>query len=558
MDGSGNADPAVQSDVGRCHYPGCRRPSRPDSATGRPSLYCEQSDPEGGPVHNRANAWRQRRAEKSISPGRQEATTAPASRGRASFEEQVARLPDKFAELSALLDQLAADARAASIVADAGPKVGDAHRETFGKVTEADRRAATERTRPPTEERSATGLRQHKKADAAAAEVVHQTERWFVHRGMATMIEDYRFTEHVLPRMLPSLALMASLASLAWLVPLEGPGSGRWALLAVVVVVIIAARVMAGLAGRHLPRFSRIATVVLLSAYAVMPVAVPVIQLAVTGHMTPPGGHAIGAVGFVIFFAVVFVATLLGTTYSVGALLVRAIRRTVFDMRNSVRRLLGWALPLLLIANVFLFFTGELWQAMNRLSWLRLSLVVAVFVAITILAAANRLREETSRVEQELNPRRLSVAAAGTPVAEISTEELARKGQLQATPLNGHQQRNLLVMLATRQLAQAAVVGVALLVFFIVMGLIVVTPETASQWIGSQPAPSVIPGVPVALLRNAALFAAFGSMLFAVTSMSDDEYRRQFFAPIIDEIESTLAVRTIYLAVKNRPDLVGH
>ena len=90
------------------------------------------------------------------------------------------------------------------------------------------------------------------------------------------------------------------------------------------------------------------------------------------------------------------------------------------------------------------------------------------------------------------------------------------------------------------------------------MGLIVVTPETASQWVGSQPAPSVIPGVPVALLRNAALFAAFGSMLFAVTSMSDDEYRRQFFAPIIDEIESTLAVRTIYLAVKNRPDLVGH
>jgi hypothetical protein len=35
--------------------------------------------------------------------------------------------------------------------------------------------------------------------------------------------------------------------------------------------------------------------------------------------------------------------------------------------------------------------------------------------------------------------------------------------------------------------------------------------------------------------------------------MSDDEYRRQFFAPIIDEIESTLAVRTIYLAVKNPP-----
>ena len=480
----------------------------------------------------------------------QEAAPAPVSREPASFE-----------------------VRTVETVEDTGPNVRNAHREPLASTAEADYRAATERTPPPgkddfvgdlaterrpAEEQSATAPREREKADTAAAEVVHRTERWFIRRGMATMIEHYSFTEHVLPRMLPSLALMASLASLVWLVPLEGPGSGRWALLAVIVVVIITARAMARLVGRHLPHFSRIATVVLLSAYAAMPIAVPLVQLAVTGAMTPPGGHAIGAVGFGIFFVVVFVATLLGTTYSLGALLGRAIRHTIFDMRNSLRRLLGWALPLLLIANVFLFFTGELWQAMNRLSWLRLSLVVGVFLAITILAAANRLREEISRVEQELNPRQLVLAAAGTPVAEVSTEELVRHGQLHATSLNGHQQRNLLVMLATRQLAQAAVVGAALLVFFIVMGLIVVTPETAALWIGSKPVPSVIPGVPVALLRNAALFAAFGSMLFAVTSMSDDEYRHQFFAPIIAEIESTLAVRTIYLAIRHRPDLVNH
>ena len=296
-----------------------------------------------------------------------------------------------------------------------------------------------------------------------------------------------------------------------------------------VVVVIITARVMAGLIGRHMPHFSRIATVVLLSAYAAMPIAVPLIQLAVTGTITPPGGHAVGAVGFVIFFVVVFVATFLGTTYSLGALLERAIRRTVFDMRNSVRRLLGWALPLLLIANVFLFFTGELWQAMNRLSWARLSLVVGVFAGITILAAANRLREEISRVEQELSPRRLAAAAANTPVAGTATEELARHGQLHATPLNGHQQRNLLMMLATRQLAQAAVVGVALFVFFIVLGLIVVTPETAALWIGSKPVPSVIPGVPVALPRNAALFAAFSSHALR----GDIHERRRVSTPIL-------------------------
>jgi hypothetical protein len=79
----------------------------------------------------------------------------------------------------------------------------------------------------------------------------------------------------------------------------------------------------------------------------------------------------------------------------------------------------------------------------------------------------------------------------------------------------------------------------------------VVTPPIAEQWIGAAPVPSVLfPAVPVALLRNATLFAAFGSMYFAVTSMSDADHRRQFFAPIIDEVERTLAVRTVYLAVR--------
>jgi hypothetical protein len=41
------------------------------------------------------------------------------------------------------------------------------------------------------------------------------------------------------------------------------------------------------------------------------------------------------------------------------------------------------------------------------------------------------------------------------------------------------------------------------------------------------------PGVPVALLHTATVLAGFGSRYFAVTSMSDADRRRQFFAPII-------------------------
>lgn len=385
----------------------------------------------------------------------------------------------------------------------------------------------------------------------ATRTVVRRTERWFVRRGTPTMIEGYAFGTHVLPRMLPALAVVA-VASLAWLLPLRAAGRSRWLLLAGIVAAVLLVRFLIGRFVRRLPRFPRGATVPILGAYAVMPLAVPLLQLAVDGGITPPGGNVVGFLGFVIFFAGAFVATWLATTYGLGALLRRAIGHAFVDLSNSVR-LFGRALPALLFVTTFLFFTGELWQAMNRLDWWRLGLVVGLFAAVTILAAAARLRDEIGRVEQDLSAPRLTTACERTPLADLPVDDIAPGGSVEAVPLNGRQARNLLLMLATRQLVQAAVVGLALFVVFFVLGLLVVTPETAEQWIGEEPARSVLlPGVPVALLRNATLLAGFGSMYFAVTSMSDAEHRRQFFAPVIDEVERTLAVRAVYLAVRDR------
>ncbi|MGW0846616.1 hypothetical protein ACWD26_42140 [Streptomyces sp. NPDC002787] len=379
--------------------------------------------------------------------------------------------------------------------------------------------------------------------------VIRRTEGWLVRRGAPTMIEGYGFVAHVLPRMLPSLAFVA-LASLAWLVPLRSAGSHGWILLGGVAVMTLAAWGTSTVLVRRLPRFSRRAAIAFLAAYATMPVAVPLLQLAVDGAVTPPGGSAVGLLGFVIFFAAVFVATLLATTYGLGTLLRRAVRHSVFDLRNSVH-LLGRALPALLFVTLFLFFTGELWQAMNRLAWWRVVLVVVLFAAITVLAAAARLRDEIGRVEQDLSRPTLAAACRGTPLAGVRVEQLAPEGQLPAMPLTPRQERNLLLMLASRQLVQAAVVGLTLFTFFLALGVLVVTPETAEQWIGEKPEMSAFsPVIPVAMLRNATLLAAFGSMYFAVTSMTDADHRQQFFAPIIDEIERVLAVHAVYLAVR--------
>jgi hypothetical protein len=383
---------------------------------------------------------------------------------------------------------------------------------------------------------------------AAAPDVLRRTERWFVREGTPTMIEGYGFARNVLPRMLPTLCFV-TLASLVWLVPLKGVGSGRWVLLGTVAVVTLASWATIRLFVRRLPRVSPKAMVGALSAYAAMPIAVPLLQVAVDDTVTPPGGKGAGFLGFVVFFAAVFVTTATATAYGVGALMRRAIRHAAHDLRNSVH-LMGRALPPMLFVTLFIFFTGELWQAMNRLSWLRLALIVVLFVGVTVLAAAARLRDEIGRVEQDLSPPLLSRACQGTPLASVDIVGLTPRAALDPVSLDKRQVRNLLLLFALRQLVQAAVFGLGLFLFFLVLGLIVVTPETAEQWIGSPPAYSVLlPDAPLALLRNATLIAAFGSMYFAITSMTDADHRREFFAPIIDEVERILAVHAVYLAL---------
>lgn len=134
--------PPAKPGVTECSYPGCRRPTRPDPATGRPSKYCEQADPDGV-VHNRATAFKARRAEaQGESAVAQQDTSAPLSMARATLEQHLAALPNRITELRQHLDDVLVGVRAAGDVEAAGAEVEDAHREALAKVVEAERKAA--------------------------------------------------------------------------------------------------------------------------------------------------------------------------------------------------------------------------------------------------------------------------------------------------------------------------------------------------------------------------------------------------------------------------------
>ncbi|HTF11497.1 MAG TPA: hypothetical protein VK659_25315 [Asanoa sp.] len=376
----------------------------------------------------------------------------------------------------------------------------------------------------------------------ASRALVRQTERWFVRRGVPQMIARYDFRRHVLPRMAPYLALVA-FVDIAWFGSLAAGATGRTHELIGLAAVVAGLAAWPALAAwsRRMPRFSLVTAWVLLAGYAVLLAAVPLAALKV--------GWSVGGVAYYLLAAVAATAGgYLAVTYGLLPLLRSAVRHAIDDMRNSLR-LQGRALPMLLFVTLFFFFTGELWQAMHRLGWNRVGWVLLLFAAVTILASAGRLRDEIGRVERDLRPERLSHACKRTPLSMVDMADVAPEGPLAPVRLTNGQVTNLLVILATRQLVQAAVVGLGLFGFFVLLGLLVVTEPTAAQWIGEQPV--MLGPVPLALLKNATMIAGFGSMYFAVNSMIVGEQRHQFFAPILDEVERILAVHAVYLTVRD-------
>jgi hypothetical protein len=360
--------------------------------------------------------------------------------------------------------------------------------------------------------------------------------------------------------MLPFLAAVVVVSLGLVLFARIGPGVGFIVGVVVLLVGLIGLPGLLARWGQRMPRLSGRSVTIVLSAYAATPLLIPLLLLGAYGQadralvIGRPGAstaRVIVITGLVLIatFAAIFAAAWFVTAYGIIPLATRAIGHATRDMRRGLQ-LQGRAMPTLLFVTFFLFFTGELWQLMNHLAWDRLVLVLLLFAAVTVLATGARLRGEIDRVEQDLSPSRLSAASAGTPLAADIPASVATP-----PPLTARQETNVLLVLATRQLIQAAVVGLGLFAFFVVLGLIIVDQETASTWIGGEPQRSAwIPFMPVALFRAAALLAGFGSMYFAITTMTQAEYRREFFEPVIGDVERALAVRAVYLARRSAPD----
>jgi hypothetical protein len=93
--------------------------------------------------------------------------------------------------------------------------------------------------------------------------------------------------------------------------------------------------------------------------------------------------------------------------------------------------------------------------------------------------------------------------------------------------------------------------------FFVVFGVLTITPGIVETWIGDRGDVLVdweLWGTPVViteqLLKLSTFLAAFSGLYFSVTLVTDATYREEFFDEVLVELRQTLAVRAVYLQLR--------
>jgi hypothetical protein len=247
------------------------------------------------------------------------------------------------------------------------------------------------------------------------------------------------------------------------------------------------------------------------------------------------------------------------TTLRARPIGVWAVSRTLHSLRLLVP-LVTRALPLLLLFVTFLFINAEVWQLAATLDGAVLWLTVMMFGLLAIAFLLVRLPEELDRTDHRLDAAALQSACHGTPLEGRARTWLSDSGEETLeldVEIRRYEKANLVLVLVVAQSVQVLLLAVSVFAFFLVFGGLVMTAETQQSWTGVAALEDLnqLPGLPnitFELFQVSVFLAAFSGLYFAVSAVSDEAYRDQFFTTVKRELDRAVAVRTVYLGLRDR------
>jgi hypothetical protein len=420
----------------------------------------------------------------------------------------------------------------------------------------------------------------NRRSDRAVEADVHErlgdVEHWFIKRGLPHFIEDYRATDDVFTRALPLLVLLLmgqlgvelTKKSVNWQHRLIGAGAG----LAFVIVLFLVANLI------RQPR-----------QWYKWPKRVGVIEIAFLVALGPGVGFAVrhkpGAAALDLLASVgVLIFIYAATAYAVLPVILWALRHSIKEIGNLVN-LASRALPMLALFGTFIFLNADMWHIAGLLPRHKLWETVGFFAAITFLFLLVRLPDEVRRLSGQYTAEAVAAAAAQTPLehhlVDVDTQHLP---QLQTTR---RQRLNMLFVLGFTQVIQVLLLSVVVFVYFVALGKLAVSDEQISDWLkvteqtpptATDPnpyetlihGPGTLFGFPAhieeswlhvsfsnSLLQTAILITTFSAFFFAVSAVTDEAYRKDFFESITHKLTRSLDVRCGYISLYVKDTALG-
>jgi hypothetical protein len=429
--------------------------------------------------------------------------------------------------------------------------------------------------------RAMAAKRDERRALADAHLHLDDVEKWFIKRGLPHFIENYKATEDVFNRALPlfvvlvvfQMGLELTSKSVTWKDRLIGGAIG----LAAVAVVILVANLV-----RQPQRWYR------------WPRKIGPVEITLLVLLGPVVGKLSGARWSAViadFFANIGVLALvyLLTAYAILPVLKWALRHS-FEELGNLGNLASKALPMLALFGTFLFLNVDMWHIASSFDQRsQLWYTTLFFAAITFLFLMVRLPGEVRNLQGDYYLEAVIAAAADTPLHEHVGDLDDELPQLRT---NRRQQVNMLFVLAFTQVIQILLLSVVVFVYFVSLGKLAVTDGQVADWLRTPECPKLlhrpdhtpeaymqacgfaneeqakawlkiidpgtlfgfqarIPGANLAfsepLLRTAILLTTFSAFFFAVSAVTDEAYRKDFFESITGRIAKCLTVRCGYV-----------
>jgi hypothetical protein len=184
-----------------------------------------------------------------------------------------------------------------------------------------------------------------------------------------------------------------------------------------------------------------------------------------------------------------------------------------------------------------------------------------LLVGLGIVFLLVRLPEEVDEVDDAVDADFLLRTCRGTPMEQTCRDLLAES---EADPgavspaayaqVTGYERWNLIIALLVIQVVQVMVLVAAVFVFFLIFGSLIMPELVQLSWTGREAITSFsyLDSVSTQLVKVSLFLASFSGLYFMVSAVTDDTYRGQFFASVMDQLERAVGVRAVYLALRDR------